>query len=261
MHSQSWLKDRLRALVPGSLLRVRQARRNRKRSIYCSMLTALTGGSVLTGPFAGMKYSTSAAGSALGPKILGTYESELHHLVERIKEIPFDGVINVGAGEGYYAVGLLKSCPKLNCYAYEGDIRAQSLIRELATANEVVDRLSVGGFCTPVELTRGLDSLNSPLVVLDVEGAEGDLLDPSTCPSTRKASILVEVHEYLRPGVTTALLERYAASHDIQRVPTVSSTELTLPMVSGLTRKQVSLLADEMRPARMEWFWMTPKPN
>lgn len=231
------------------------------RNIYCNTLNAATGGQVLAGPFAGMKYSLSSAGSALGPKLLGTYESELHSIVERIRKTPFDGIINVGAGEGYYAVGLLKCCPSLNVYAYEGDLRGQSLIRQLGAENGVIDRLVVGGFCTPTEIANRLDTITTPLVVMDVEGAERDLLDPSSCPSVKKASILVEVHEYLQPGVTNTLLEWYITSHDIQRVPTVSSGGISLPSVPGLTRKQVSLLADEMRPSRMEWFWMTPKPS
>ena len=70
---------------------------------------------------------------------------------------------------------------------------------------------------------------------------------------------LVEVHEYLRPGVTDALLGWYAASHDIRRTPTVAAGGLALPGVPGLSRGQVRLLADEMRPAPMEWFWMTPR--
>ncbi len=40
---------------------------------------------VLHGPFVGMKYpGTEAAGSAFIPKLLGSYEKELHPLLERL---------------------------------------------------------------------------------------------------------------------------------------------------------------------------------
>ena len=259
MHSHSRLKDLLRGLIPGPLLRARQAWRNRRRERYAGVLAAATGGRVLGGPFAGMQYVTAGAGSALGPKLLGTYESEIHPAVENLIAGPFDVVVNVGAGEGYYAVGLLTRMPAARGWAYEGDPRGQALIRELAALNGEGGRLEVGGFCTPDDLARAVDAARAPAVVIDVEGAEGDLLDPGKCPGLRRAAVLVEVHEYLRPGVTDALLGWYAASHDIRRTPTVAAGGLALPGVPGLTRGQVRLLADEMRPAPMEWFWMTPR--
>ena len=41
----------------------------------------LTGGRVVAGPFAELKYVSSARGSSIGPKLLGTYELELRDVV------------------------------------------------------------------------------------------------------------------------------------------------------------------------------------
>lgn len=58
------------------------------------------------GPFAGMKYINKAHGSSLTPKIIGTYERELHPFIYEIADKQYDCIVDVGSAEGYYAVGL-----------------------------------------------------------------------------------------------------------------------------------------------------------
>ena len=59
-----------------------------------------SGGVVRAGPFAGLRYPVAqAAGSSLAPKLLGTYELEIHDFVESaIKKRP-TRIVNIGAGE------------------------------------------------------------------------------------------------------------------------------------------------------------------
>src|SRR5919106_5511514 len=66
---------------------------------------------VRSGPFAGLRYVDAAVGApdradCLPAKLLGSYERELHHAVERQLEVGFSTIVNVGAAEGYYALGL-----------------------------------------------------------------------------------------------------------------------------------------------------------
>src|SRR6478672_6897407 len=59
------------------------------------------------GPFKGMKYpGVNSVGSALIPKLLGSYERELHPLIDSICAGQYDQVVDIGCAEGYYAVGL-----------------------------------------------------------------------------------------------------------------------------------------------------------
>jgi hypothetical protein len=205
-----------------------------------------------------MRYPGVGIGSVPGAKLLGTYEAELHGVVTRLVDGRFDVVINVGAGEGYYAVGLLTRMPTARGVAFEADKRAPALIREMAGLNGLADRLEVRGRCTPEGLVAAIAGASGPVVVMDVEGAEAELLGPMACPVVRRAAILVEVHEYLRPGITDQLLRWYTGTHVIERIPTAGAGSFPLPAVPGFSRSQIKLLADEMRPV-MEWFWMLPR--
>ena len=259
MHSSSWLKDLFRSFVPSPVLRIRQRWRNRRREQYSQRLWSVANGKILSGPFKNMKYLAGAVGSSLGPKILGSYESELHPVIETFTKYSFDILVNVGAAEGYYVIGLLIKIPSLRAVAFESDPHGLQLLRELANLNDVSDRLSISGFCAPNDLATSLGESRNPLVIMDIEGAEDTLLEPTKCPALLRASLLVEVHEFLRPGVTDKLLSWFGSTHNIQRIPTVGETGTYLPMVPGFSWRQIRLLADEMRSARMEWMWITPR--
>ena len=60
----------------------------------------LTGGTVLTGPFARMEYIRGSVGSTLPPKLLGTCEMELHEVIAEIILAAPATVIDAGAAEG-----------------------------------------------------------------------------------------------------------------------------------------------------------------
>ena len=78
-----------------------------------------TGDVVAAGPFAGMRYVRGAVGSVLPPKLLGLYERELHTAIARIVAAAPDEVVDAGAAEGYYAVGLARALPRCRVTAFE----------------------------------------------------------------------------------------------------------------------------------------------
>src|SRR5438094_9802013 len=64
---------------------------------------------VLNGPFRGLQYpSAEAICSAILPKLLGSYEKELHCTIERLCNTDCSVVVDVGCAEGFYAVGFAR---------------------------------------------------------------------------------------------------------------------------------------------------------
>ena len=79
----------------------------------------------------------------MGSRLLGSYETELHEIVERVVAAGFDRVIDVGSGDGYYAVGLARRLPASTVEAYDPDPVARRRCRALAEVNGVLDRIDV----------------------------------------------------------------------------------------------------------------------
>ena len=82
---------------------------------------------VLSGPFHGMRYVDHSVGSSLFPKLIGTYEKELRYWLEaQFTESNLTTIVNIGAGEGYYAVG---AALRLDCILLDKSRINKHLIR------------------------------------------------------------------------------------------------------------------------------------
>jgi hypothetical protein len=179
---------------------------------------------VVSGPFAGMSYLQKAQGSSLSPKILGTYELELHSIIEHIIASHPSHIIDIGAAQGYYAVGFrmrLGIGPRI--VAFEMEKRGREMLGKIASLNNC-GNIDVREKCEPHLLEPELEaSLAQPgmrLVVCDTEGYEEVLLDPQKLPGLNNYHILVETHDQLVPGVTDELKERFSNSHHLTEVRT-----------------------------------------
>ncbi len=218
---------------------------------------------IMAGPFRGMKYVDEACGSSLHPKLLGTYERELFPIVESFRAAPLDLVIDIGAAEGYYAVGLLHAGIARKVIAYEAEESGQRLLRKMATANGVENRLTIKGRCAPADLQREFEALGEgrALIVMDVEGAESALLDPDLAPGLRRTPVLVELHELCAPGILETIRERFTPSHRITRIdPEPRRMEENL-CGSGLVRlfpEHIRAFPLFERGVMTPWFWMEP---
>jgi len=218
--------------------------------------------SVLGGPFAGMQYVQISQGSAYIPKLLGIYERELVPQVEALVAREPELIIDVGAAEGYYAIGFARRLPQCRVIAFEMEPRGQTALQEMATLNSVSDRVEVRGKCEAHDLAEVLDGVSSAAIICDVEGYEHLLLDPLAVPALRRVSILVELHDFVIPGITEALKKRFQHSHDISHIWQESRSRAEFPWrtlgTSLLPKSYLDWAVSEWRPVRMAWLWMEP---
>jgi hypothetical protein len=216
-------------------------------------------GEVLGGPFVGMKYISEAQGSVLIPKLLGIYEMELESAVNEINRHGFQNIYVIGAGEGYYAVGMAMKNPKANVIAFEANEAAHHLIAEVAAWNGVTDRISIQGICLDSDVQA---IKKKSLVIMDVEGAEENLLDPMKFPSLQDCTILFESH-FTPTETHSKILEKFKLSHGIQRFDSkgrVWSNIRCLPfLLLFYIRRNIGFWLDESRGVPMQWYLMTPK--
>ena len=86
------------------------------------------------------------------PKLVGSYEAELHGVIEQIVATDYQVVVDVGCAEGYYANGLARRLPSARVYAFDTDPEARHLCEAMAALNGVEKRVIVGGKCEPDDL-------------------------------------------------------------------------------------------------------------
>jgi hypothetical protein len=215
---------------------------------------------VLSGPFAGMRYIDEIVWGPITPKWLGTYEFELHEIIYKIiAGAKLEAIIDIGAAEGYYAVGFAKSLSSSTVYTYDLDFRARRQQRRLAELN-CVKNIIIDSSCDSDALCKRIKA-HSSLVICDIEGFEVELLDPLATPALKCADILVEVH----PGagmsarcVGDLLRTRFCKTHQID---TIESRRRDPESMSHLFRRELKIeellmAMDERRAQVQTWLWM-----
>lgn len=209
------------------------------------------------GIFAGMEYLSAATEGALFPRLLGSYEAELHPHLRAFAESGIDTVIDVGCAEGYYAVGLARLMPEARVHAHDTDEQALAACRSLAEKNGVADRVEVGGLFKPEDFQRFAG--RRALVMVDTEGAELDILQPDLAPALAGFNIIVETHDVYREGALATLVSRFSPTHDIVRVDQQYLAFEPPPWFVELSHLDQLLAIWEWRLRPTPWLVMRPK--
>lgn len=212
---------------------------------------------VMTGPFAGMEYVREASEGAHAARLFGTYESELHPHIEAFASEGLDCVIDVGCAEGYYAVGLARLMPTVTVHAFDILPRARDACAQLAAKNGVADRVLIGETFPPDGFEAFAD--RKSLVIMDVEGAECDLLRPDLSPALRNMSVIVETHDVFRAGTLVELKSRFAPTHDIVELRQEPKTGPLPEWLHHLGHLDQLLAVWEWRSSPTPWLVMRPK--
>jgi hypothetical protein len=212
------------------------------------------------GFFRGLRYRhVKHLTGALFPKLLGTYEREVHPVLEQICRQNYTEIVNIGCAEGYYAVGLALRMPRVRVFAFDTNPEARRLCQEMASLNGVGDRVILGSFCDP-EILKSIRFTGRALIVSDCEGYEKLLFTPEIVKLLAPHDIFIEVHDGVDINISTLLRNRFEPTHriesilsldDIQKAKTYSYPELEKYDLAG--RK---ILLGEWRPHVMEWLFI-----
>lgn len=218
------------------------------------------GNTVRHGPFKGMKYENDQfCCSAIAPKLLGSYEREIHPWIEHLLSQSWDGVVDVGSAEGYYAVGFAWKLPGLRVYAYDINAAAREQCRKLAEANGVADRVEIRSFCDAKELARLVDRRRF-LVIADCEGYEKELFTEENRAALAHADILVEVHDFMDLTITPHLRSLFEKSHQIAETESIDDVRkldrYDYPELEGLDLHTRYRQIAEWRQRVQLWMWM-----
>ncbi len=200
----------------------------RMRQVW-SMLTGLqgvvlsrilrdrVGNKVMLGPFKGMELTPDVQDAHFAPYLLGCYEWELHKVVEQAITHHYAQILNIGCYFGYYSIGFARRMPQIKAYAYDIDDKARKKCARMVEANGVDDRVIIGERFNGEDYARMAGP--ETLVIMDIEGAEYELLNPDKYPALRGMDVIVEMHDCYNPLISETIAHRFESSHHIEIFP------------------------------------------
>jgi hypothetical protein len=213
---------------------------------------AVHGDRVLHGPFAGLRYWRG--GDAAVAKLLGAYEHEISPwFTQALADSP-PLFLDLGAADGYYAVGVKVASPQTQVVAFEISATARQELVDLATLNGVT--IDIRRRASPRTI-RSLP-LRGALLLCDIEGGEADVLPP-LASALAQTVLIVELHEHARPDVTDLLTRSFAPTHTIEIVQVGERRPASFPELAMLDPDRRAAAVNERRYETMAWARFTPR--
>lgn len=220
------------------------------------------GGQVRYGPLAGYRLiEESSWGNDKCAKLLGFYEQEL--LEAMVPALgPRKTLLDIGAADGYYALGLLHAGLACRSIAFELTEKGREVIEATARRLGLHERLSLHGGCTAaslIEVVRALDR-RSLVVLCDVEGAEFEILSDEALATLSGASVFVEIHDQGPDGASryADLQARAARWFRVREIRKAGRNPYHYAELQTLDDTDHWLVCSEGRDPDQKWLALTP---
>lgn len=216
------------------------------------------------GPFEGLKYPfRKSLALTLLPKILGVYEKELHPIINELKMIKYDSVVNIGCAEGYYLAGLAMVIKSQVWYAVDSNKEAIKLSKKMLEENRLsndIRFLHSSNF--DFNEIPGLEYSRS-LIFSDCEGHEYNLFNENNLYTFSNADLIIETHDFIIPGILSNLIKLFFETHHIEIIESGDNRErlkLIFDSEFNSYRNVIKeMLISEERPCKMYWLYLKSK--
>jgi len=217
---------------------------------------------VKNGIFKGLKYpKLEASGSAIYPKLLGSYESELNGVLDEILTKPFTVFIDIGCAEGYYLAGIANKIDKIKLIGIDISESALNQTQKMLQKNGV-DLINVSllqKFDTTLIPKNNTDQV---LLICDCEGYEEIIFNANSCVNFSNCTLLIECHDYIVPNITETLVNTLKLTHHLEIIRSTLDETFKFDFIPSelqkLSLEEKLQLVQEGRPTQMNWIYAKP---
>ncbi len=222
-------------------------------------------GLVKHGPFAGMKILESSSwGCDKAGKLLGFYEAELLQDLCSVLAETDNIFIDIGAADGYYAIGSLIASLTNHCIAYELTENGRRITLENAKQAGVEDRLTIRGACDVgfAHEILAMNRKNKQIVILcDIEGFEFEIFTPANLALLKEAILFIEIHDSSPEAQEKYRLfqEHAAVVFDLKVIRIGPRDPYRYREMDELNDTDHWLACSEGRNADMKWLRLMPR--
>lgn len=195
-------------------------------------------------------------------QILGTYEENVVNYVLSKREETKELFVNIGAADGYFAVGFAFSGLFENIYAYEISRDARNKIRENAIRNNCINKINIKNEANIYSFMEIEKSFKSGMILIDIEGSEYDLLDQKMFSILKNFHLIVEMHPFL---VNDGFLKNERLLLDAKKYFNVdisfrkNYSPCKFKELAKFSEDEQLLALSEGRSEKTEWLLLSPK--
>ena len=213
------------------------------------------------GPFKGMSLSQKTWWGEFdyASKILGCYESQV---IEKIVSFskPNSLFIDVGAADGFFAIGLVRSKFFERAECFEISAKGHEVIMDNAIRNDVSNEIKLHGEAAANEILQFKQEGHNMVLLCDIEGGEFALFDEVTLKLLQGSQIVIELHPHkINDGKIQrkALIERAQRYYSVELLKRFPIPVGSFEELAEFNDNERMLAFSEGRGEAGEWLVLT----
>jgi hypothetical protein len=216
------------------------------------------------GPFKGLKLTSNTwwGGNDLGSMCLGLYEIELLEFLYSEGLNDRDTFIDIGAADGYYAIGLLKSGRVKKALCFELTSEGRNTIDNNWCLNGQPGSIEIkGDVFKDFKSCINIVDFKKSIILIDIEGSEFSFLNNEFLNVLKDSIIIIEIHNWIPNfmNIYSIFLKNANNFFDIEILDRKERNTLSFDELRSLTDDNRLLLTSEARPCVMRFLILKPK--
>jgi len=243
-----------------------------KRKIWLvDHLFSISSGKVISGLFRGMKLVKKSNwdkkiykfNTDLSSKIVGCYEQEVQDkIAEFQKKNKKKYFVNFGAGEGYFALGVLHNGLFEKSLAFEISNSSRDIMIENSKLNNLQDRLLIKHNADK-NFLKDLDSsfkeISDIFLLVDIEGNEFSIFNDENLQAIKNCNLIIEFHKLHDNKKNQEFMDKIKKYFNVEILTTSNRDFSKISLLTNLNDDDRWLIASENRPYKMSWLACSPK--
>lgn len=198
----------------------------------------------------------------LGLKIYGLFEQEVVKQIE--KHAPYSFVVNIGAADGYFSLGMVKSGLAKQSICFEITQKGREAIHRNTRINQVEDQVVVYGKADQ-NINTFLNQANyhpdRSLVLCDIEGGEFNLFTDRFFKAIQGAFVIIELHDRIFMDSTDPrkkIMANIPPGYHHEIICSTPPKWSGIADIEALSDNDRALVTSEGRNLIGEWLVLTP---
>ena len=196
----------------------------------------------------------------IASKVYGIYENKIQ---KKLKDLNKPILIDIGAADGFFAIGSLKSKICKYCYAFEESKKSRENLLKTANINNVTSNLSILGKVTKDNFFSLLPSeidFSKATILCDIEGGEYDFFTDDILANIKQSNIIIEIHKSdNKKNIEIDLLERVRKYFNVSIIIDNNKNFKNILPLHSLNDIDRNLICSEGRSYIGKWWHLSPK--
>ena len=195
----------------------------------------------------------------IASKIYGFYENKIQ---EKLKEIKKPILIDIGAADGFFAIGCLYSKLSKYCYAFEQNEISRLALHKTAEINKVSNQISIMGKVDNQSFLSSLPNdleLSKTVILCDIEGEEYNFFSETILKKLKKCNLIIEIHNESSNSKETCLLKLTKKYFNVNVLLDNNKDMSEINILHNLNDIDRNLISCEGRSYIGKWWHLSPK--